>query len=164
RLEADDAAIHARLRLVMNIDLAARDREPQVLLQRALFAQLPVGLRLEEADRAARVLLRVLQRDIGVRHQRGAVAAVVRIDRDADADAGLQGVSVGLDRGVERGDDTFAEYHGRLRLRSLRRDDGELVAADARAESAVASLARALGDQTQDGIAGFLAVDVVDGL
>src|SRR6185437_13325578 len=61
RLEADDAAIHARLRLVMNIDLAARDREPQVLLQRALFAQLPVGLRLEETDRAARVLLRVLR-------------------------------------------------------------------------------------------------------
>src|SRR5215471_8780562 len=53
RLEADDLAVDARLRLVIGDELAALDRAAQILEQRAAFAQPLVHVGLEEASPSA---------------------------------------------------------------------------------------------------------------
>jgi len=66
RLEADDLALHARLRLVVQQELAAADAEPQVVLERVVFASAPIHLDIVEAHDAPPLALRPIERGIGV--------------------------------------------------------------------------------------------------
>ena len=97
RLEAGDLAVDARLRLVVQHQLAALDRRSQVVLERAPLAQPLVHVGLEEADRAAPLGLGAIERGVGVAEQRGGVGAVDRIDRDPDAQPDAQAVAVDLE-------------------------------------------------------------------
>src|SRR5262249_5806911 len=86
RLEADDiAAADQRLRLVVQRELAAFERRPQVVLQRAPFPQTLVHVGLEETDGSASVSLGAIERGISVADQRRGVLAVHGIDRDPNA-------------------------------------------------------------------------------
>ena len=75
RLEADDLAADARLRLVVQGELVALDRRAQILLQRAPLAQPLVHVGFEEADRAAAVRLGAIERGVGVAEQRRSASA-----------------------------------------------------------------------------------------
>ena len=78
RLEAGDLAVDMRLRLVVQLELVAHDGRAQILLQRALFAQLLVHRHFEEADRSARFRLGAEQCGVGIGDQRHRVGAVLR--------------------------------------------------------------------------------------
>jgi hypothetical protein len=69
RLEADDGAVDAALRLVIGDELAALDRAAQILQQRAPLAQAVIHIGLEKADRAAPFRLGPVQRGVGVAEQ-----------------------------------------------------------------------------------------------
>src|SRR5215472_4643296 len=103
RLEADDLAIDARLRLVIGDELAALDRAAQILKQRAAFAQPLVHIGLEEADRTASFRLGAVERGIGVADERALVDAVDRIDGDADAEPDPQPMALDLELAGHRG-------------------------------------------------------------
>ena len=94
RLEADDLAADARLRLIVQGQFVALDRRSQFLLQHAPLAQPLVHVGLEEAERAAALRLGAVERGVGVADQRGGVGAVDREDRDADAEAGAHRMAV----------------------------------------------------------------------
>ena len=74
-------------RLVVQLELAGRQRLAQVVLQRAPRLHLRVHLRLEEAVGAAAVALGAIEREVGVAHQLVGARAVGRADGDADAGA-----------------------------------------------------------------------------
>ena len=86
RLEADDLAVDARLRLVDQCQFVAFDRASQLLLHRALLAQPLVHAGFEEAERAAAFGLGAVERSVGVADQRRRVAAVGGKYGDADAE------------------------------------------------------------------------------
>ena len=70
RLEAEDLAVDLRLRLVVEDELAARDRRAQIVLQRVALPELPVHLGLEEADHVPPVGLGAIERGVGIGEQR----------------------------------------------------------------------------------------------
>ena len=161
RLEAGDLAADMGLRLVMQIEFLARDRAAQVLLQRAPLAQLLVHRQLEEAHRAARFRFGAEQRGVGIGEQRDRVGAVLREYGDADGQADPRRIAVDLDIVVERRTEALGEPLGNFGLRAGRRDDGELVAADAGQEGALAHRLQPARDFAQQRIAGGMAEHVV---
>ena len=102
RLEAGDLAADMRLRLIVQLDLVTHDGRAQILLQRALFAQLLIHRQLEEADRSARFRFRAEQGGVRVDDQGHRVGAVLREDGDADGHPHAQRNAVDVDIGVER--------------------------------------------------------------
>ena len=109
RLEAGDLAIDVGLRLIVKFELVARDRGAQVLLQRALLAQLLVHRHFEEPDRAAHLGFGAEQRGIGICHQRRRIGAVLRKMAMPMVSPDPQRVAVDLDVGVERARKPFGE-------------------------------------------------------
>ena len=87
RLEADDLAVDARLRLIVQGQFAVLDRRSQFLLQHAPLAQPLIHVGLEEAEHAAPFRLGAIERGVGVADQRGGVGAIDREYGDADAQA-----------------------------------------------------------------------------
>ena len=74
----DELAVHLRLRLVMQHELAARQRRTQFELQRAPFVQPRVHRDIEEAGLAATFGLGAIERRVRVGDQRRRVGAVGR--------------------------------------------------------------------------------------
>ena len=62
-------AVDRRLRLIVQFELASRDRRLQILLNGVALAQPLVHFRLEEADRSATVDLGPIKRGIGIGEQ-----------------------------------------------------------------------------------------------
>ncbi len=118
RLEADDLAVDARLRLVMQRQFAALDRRAQLLLQRAPLAQPLVHVGFEEAERAAPLRLGAIERGVGIGDQRVGVGAVGREDRDADAEADAHRMPVDDEFFANRGEQPLG--HAPRRRRAAR--------------------------------------------
>src|SRR5580704_8144892 len=110
RLEADDLAVAARHRLVVQGDLVARDRRLQVVLQRALLAQPLVHVGLEEPDGAATVGLGPIERRIGIAEQRRGIGAVGREHRDPDAQPHAQMMAVDVEAVRHGGEQALGEH------------------------------------------------------
>ena len=136
RLEADDLAVDARLRLVVQGQFAALDRRSQFLLQHAPLAQPLVHVGFEEAERAAALRLGAIERGVGVADQRGGVGAVDREDRDADAQADAHRMAVDRDLVVDRREQPIRQGFGRGGLLAVGGDDDEFVAAEPGQEGA----------------------------
>ena len=85
RLDASHAAVdHRRLRLVVDDDLAPVERVAQLADEREPLGRVLVGGRVVDLEARAGVLGDV-HRDLGALEQGIDVAAVVRVDGDADA-------------------------------------------------------------------------------
>ena len=136
RLEADDLAVDARLRLIVQRQLVALDRRSQFLLQRAPLAQPLVHVGFEEAERAAALRLGAIERGVGIADQRGGVGAVDRKYRDADAEAGAHRMAVDGDFFVGRGEQPIRHGFGRGGLLAVGGDHDEFVAAEPGQEGA----------------------------
>src|SRR5438552_3391391 len=89
RVETADLDGQFRLRLVMEGNLAPRQRRLQLVLEGAPLAQLEVHFGLKKANGPAAFRLRSIERGICVRHQRRGVAAVGRINGHPDAPSEL---------------------------------------------------------------------------
>src|SRR5262249_10527834 len=124
------------------------------------------GCRRAELDASvAAVLLRGAERAVGVRGERIERGAVLRVARDADADAGREALAVELERrGGDAVADALGDFHGAFRRRVGQQHD-ELVAAVARRDvrEAQVRLDR-LGEMAQHAVARRVAIAVVDAL
>ena len=103
--------------------------------------------------------------EVGLVDQLVRVRSVAREAGDADRDRRPDRLARGLDvecAGGDRAPDPLGDLEGLLRRR-LGKQDRELLAAEARRHVVVAQLrAEDLGDALQDGVAGEVAVGVVD--
>ena len=163
RLETDDGAVDARLRLIVQDEFALLDRRAQLMLKRAPVSQAFVHMRFEEADRAASIGLGAIERRIGVGEQGRRVLAVGRIDRDADAhsDVGTW-LSPLSNSAASAPQEPLGERFGGRRLSAVDGDQRELVAAEPREERAAGGLAQPPRDLAQQRVAGRVAEHVVD--
>ena len=116
--EADELAVDAHLRLIVQHELL-RDAVPQVILERAALAQRRIGIAIEKSHRAAAVDLGAVQGGVGIRRQRGRIAAVDWKYRDADARAGGDQLAAGSDPAVDRAPDPLDQCFRARRLRAL---------------------------------------------
>ena len=130
RLEAGDAT-GGQLddRLVVQHELVAGERAPQVCLELASLKCLLVHARLEDDVRALATLLGLVHRDVGVAHQ-----LVGRVDerahRDTDARLGER-LAVGeLERLAHRAKHPLGHLDGLVRRTRLLEQKGELVASE----------------------------------
>ena len=140
---ADFVARQIDDRLVVQLELAGRQRLAQVLLHDAAGLHLQVHLGFEEAERAASVALGAVEREVGVAQQLVGARTVAGADRDADADAddGLLAIDViGL---AQLLDDALRQRGGVGRFRDRGLHDDEFVAAHARDRVGLAQRARA---------------------
>ena len=138
RFEAGDVAIDARLWLIVQRKLVARDRRPQILLQGPLLAQLLVHRYFEKAGGPTHLRFRAEQRRIRVRDESRSVDTILRIDADADRESHVQDAAVDFDVAIKRRSQPFCEGLGRGRLGPGRRDDGKFAAAEPRKKGALA--------------------------
>jgi hypothetical protein len=153
-LEADELAVDAHLRLIVQYELL-RDAVPQVILERAALAQRRIGIAIEESHRAASVDLGAVQGGVGIRRQRGRIAAVGWKYRDADAHAGRDQLAAGSDSAVDRVLDPSGQRFRARRLRPLA-DQGEFVAPAAGQIGAGCLLPQAISNLAQDRVAARL--------
>ncbi len=107
--------------------------------------------------------LRVVHRHVGAAHQRLRVGAVLGEHRDADARADLAPRSLDDERRLERAEDFLADAQRGPHVARGRKDEGELVAAEARDRVGLAhQLPEARGDLLQHDVAAVVAERVVD--
>ena len=133
RLDPEHApAPDVELRLVFELELAARERLGEILLQRLLLAQLAVHPLLEKAHRARRPGLRPAERQTGVLQQGLGVRAVARSERDPDPRADVGELPAELERLGERREQTIGEVGGVGRRGDPALQDRELVGPDPR--------------------------------
>ena len=130
----------------------------------------PVGadqdrLRAHAEDAVPALELGAVDGEVGLVDELVRVVCVLRVARDADRDRGADRLARGLDVEGRRRDgapDPLGELE-RLLGRGLGQEDAELLPAEARRDVVVAKLrAEDLGDPLQDGVAGEVAVAVVD--
>src|SRR5262245_58180748 len=95
-LKTDKPAVRAQLRLVMH-DQFAGSAGPQLMLQRAAFAQAHVRRTVEEAHGSATVGFRAMQCGVGIGHQDGSLVAIAWEHSYADACAYLDPLSGDVD-------------------------------------------------------------------
>ena len=150
--------------LVMQLELAGRERFAQVLLHGAAHLHLRIHFGSEEAIGAAPVALGTVERQIGVADQLVGARAVGRAhgDADAGADHDLRAVEI---EGRAHALDDAQRQHGRIR----RLDDGlqhrELVSAHARDRVRLPDQhAQAFRHHLEELVAGGMAQRVVHGL
>ena len=145
RLERADAVVlEVEQRLVIELELAALDREAQVGFELAALPAPAVEALLEESVGAAPGFLGAVEREVGVAQQVVGVAAVR--GRDGDADAGRRRELVAVDderlgHGLE---DPAGEPVDRVAVLADGLEHDELVAAEARDEMAARRLLHAL--------------------
>ena len=119
-------------RLVVDDELAALERAPQIRFGREPAAH-PFGqLRAEELVVRAPGLFRVVHRGVGVAHQRLGRVAVARIECDPDAAVGVQLMSGDRERLREIGEDPCRYGLGFGGAGNVGDADDELVAPQAR--------------------------------
>ena len=162
RLEAEDLAADACLRLIVQGQLVVLDRRSQSLLQHAPLAQPLVHVGFEEAEHAAALRLGAIERGVGVADQRGGVGAIDGKYRDADAQAGAHRIAVDGDFFVDRREQPIRHGLGRGGLLAVGRDDDEFVAAEPGQEGAAHGGLQALRQLAQQLVAGGVAVNVID--
>ena len=165
RLGADDRAGRRFIfGLVVQHELAALLRQPQVVQQLDLFVRVGVHRRLEEAVAGAAQALGVIHGGVGVGQQRVGVLAVVGID--GDAHAGCHQHFVAVDRhGPRDGVDQAVGHAGGVGRFAHFAQDDEFVAAQSRnGVLGAQSLADALRQVDEQRVAGMVAVGVVDRL
>ena len=100
---ADLVARQIDHRLVVEFELAGRQRLAQVLLHDAAGLHLQVHRGFEEAESAAAVAFRPVQREVRIAQQLVGVEAVAGADRDADAGADQDLLAVDVE-GLARSD------------------------------------------------------------
>ena len=162
----DDARLAGRevhLRLEVELELAAVDGAAQALLGGKLGGRRLQQLRAEYAHTAAALRLGVEQRRVGRAQEPFRVAAVDREQARTEAEAHQELAPVDDERLLEA---LHQPVRGALdvcgRLHPLD-DDGELVAAEARAEADLPHhRAQALGNRLQHAVAEHVAHAVVD--
>ena len=140
-------------------------RRAQILLQRALVAQLLVHRHARRSGSSrALPIWRGYKRGIRIGDQRRRVGAVLRENGDADGQADAQRQAVDFDIGIERRAELLGQRLGGRRLRPGRRDDVEFVAAEAGEKCALAGLLQPARDLAQQRVADRVAEHVVDRL
>ena len=122
-------------------------------------------LRAGAEDAVAALELRAVDGEVGLMDERVRILRVLRVAGDADRDGGADRVARRLDvveLVCDRTADPLGDLH-RLLGRRLRQEDRELLAAEAGRNVVLPQLgAEDLGDALQDGVAGEMAVGVVD--
>jgi len=129
------------LGLIVQGELTLLDGEPQLALDRQALAGRHVECLGEVLDVVSALLLGVIHRRVGMLRQGVGVQAVIGIDADSDAGAGVQPVALDVVRLAE-GVQDLVSHHGRV-LRTLEcgEHDDELVPALAGDDVALAHLA-----------------------
>src|SRR5215212_1650321 len=122
RLETDDLALHARLRLISKRQFTPLHCEAQVMLQGPALAQLAVHIRFEKLHVSAPGGLRAVERGVRVRKKGLLLFAVGRKYRNADAQTDAQTLSVEFDLLGYAGKQAVREHRRCIRLRSVSRD------------------------------------------
>ena len=166
RLGGDDvAAGEAGDRLVLDRELAARDRLLELLLEPVAAQDRGVHAALEARPAALALLLGLVHGDVGVADQLARAGRLGVVGGDADAGADADRLVAGRHALGERGEDPLGDHHDVLGPVEAVEQDGELVAAEARDGVARAhARAQALGDRDQQLVADRVAERVVDGL
>src|SRR5471030_93119 len=169
RLGADDlAAADAELGLVVQQQLAVAERVAQPGFDAHAFLHALVHVLAVEGDvvvLAVAALLGAEHGDVGQPQQRFGVAAILRVDADADAAADPQIVAVDQEGLGQRGQQ-LVRHHARLVvLADVEQADGEFVAAQPRHQVLVAQhRAEAARHVAQQRVADLAAQGVVDQL
>ena len=164
RFEADDASrgdLH--LRLIVQLQLAARDGNPQLARQQHARVHLPVEVGVVEAVAVTPVVLGAIEREIRLHHEIGRGAR--RPGRQRDADAGGDGDIIVAD-GAAFGDrraDLLGQRAGIRWAGDVPLQNGELVAAETGDEIVLAhGLPQPLADLDDQRVTGRMAECVVD--
>ena len=120
---------------------------------------------LEKPPGATPLLLRAVQREIGVPHQLQGMRAVVRRNRDADADTDIGLVALQVIGLADHLDDTPCEHGGVHRTRNTQLQDRELIPAETRHRVAFAyGIHQARCDSAQQSVAHGMPQRIVDRL
>ena len=119
------------LRLELERHLAVLDRAPQLSGQRELADAVGVGLGAVD-DEAGLAALGRVHRDVGVLQELASGLAVVRVERDADADADLEDQAVDAERLGQRIDQALGHPARGREIGRARQQHRELVAAQPR--------------------------------
>ena len=124
---------HVDHRLIVDLELLARQRVAQLVLQAVARVDLRGHLRIEEVEAVAAGRFGAIEREVGLLQQLVRVDAVLRRERDADAGADAHLAAVELERLGDQLDDPHGQHDGGLALiRLAALQDGEFVAAEAR--------------------------------
>ena len=158
RLEADD-------RLIEEIQLVPLEGLAQVDLELPAHLDVGVHLGLEERVAVPAVCLGAVEGKVGVLHELVGIGAVARRHGHADGGGDVDAVPVDLVVLADGLDDARGEHLAAVGVAHVGLDDGELVAAQARHEVALAHAAeQALADLLQQHVADGMAERVVDAL
>ena len=151
------------LRLVVQLELVAGEREAQVALERLARLQPRVHAGLEEAEGVAAFLLGAIERDVGVLQQPPGIEPSSGISAMPMLAVTSDLVAVEVERRGQRLEDAAAELLRAVGLLDADLDDRELVAADARDRVGLAHAGlQALGAALDQQVAGGVAERVVD--
>ena len=101
------------------------------MLNRAPLAQPIIHFDLEEARRAATGGLGAVERGIGIVEQRRRIGAVVRKDRNADADADAKMLAIDFQVGRDGFEQASGDGFGERGLIAVWCDENEFVASEA---------------------------------
>ena len=139
RLDARQRArAHVHLRLVVQHELALRDRTRQLGEQRQPVGVVMVDLgRVDHAWRAG--LLRRVHRDVGTLDEQIDVGPVLREERHPDARLDVERQAADLERATDRLEDPRKRLIERVEIADARHDEPELVSAEARDGVALAN-------------------------
>ena len=131
RLDPGDAAGgEVDLRLVEEPELAALDPLAQVVLERQPLERARVHGRRAELETVAPQLLGAVHGDVGAGQQRLGVAAVGRVEADADAGRDVEAMAVQVHRPRDGGQDLVGHPGGLGAAADVGQQQVELVAAD----------------------------------
>ena len=151
-------------RLVVQLELAARDGVAQIGFQRVARLELGRHRFIEDGEAVAARRFRAVERKVGLLQQLLLVAAVIRRDRDADAGADLDAMAGQQERlGDELGDPRRQLGRAGALVLAVLLDDGEFVAAEPRQHVGCAQRRfQSLRHQPQQRVAGAMTEGIVD--
>ena len=133
RLEPDNApGGELDLRLVVELELAAVQRHPQLLGDPHALMNFTVEVVAVEAEAVAALVLGAVKRQIGLHHHRLGTGGFGREQGDADARGDADLVALDAERHGQKLADPGGKFPGGLRIGDCRQQNGELVAAEPR--------------------------------
>jgi hypothetical protein len=165
RFQADDGLVAApHLRLVVDDQFVAlRQRDPELILDRAAHPHGFVHRRGEHPVAVAALRLGAVEGDVGLAHQVDAVAAGRRDGADAHAHPDEDIRSAEIERQADRLDDALAEGLNILSASGVDAKDRELVSAEPRNGIALAHEAGdALAELADQHVPGGMTEGIVD--
>ena len=154
RLQVED-------RLEVQPELPGLQCFAQIEFELAAAARRGVERSFEEAEHAAPVALRPVQREVGVLQQLVGIAAVVGADRDADAEPGGDLVAVRLHRLADPVDDRLRQRARPVGIEPARQDDRIFVPAQPRDQAVRGQRGQDVADLAQQRVADRMAQRVV---